>query len=316
MITKFKSADQYDPDHTRDCETTLVVLLRAFATLKSTLRLIGGLVPRYLTPASPPDIPVHAGTTDVDVVLDVSVLAERGTYDKLKRQLKDAGFTQYVPEAGKVSTWQWEYTGTGKRIVVEFLQHTDDPDPVPRLAPIDGEDVSACKILHAGIAHQWFKETEIIVDLPGREGKARETIRYADEIAFIVLKAIAFDSRHENKDAGDLIHVLRHSGSLDALAHSCSERLLAGQHVLALEDGLNALARRFCDDEEIAGYEKDGPSKYANFIGLALAEDEDRVREMRDVSEMVTYFIREVEKKTGRTFLWAPPDAQSDTTTS
>jgi hypothetical protein len=141
----------------------------------------------------------HAGTTDVDVVLNISVLAERGTYDKLKRQLKSSGFTQHTQEGGKVSTWQWEYSGTGTTIVVEFLQHTDETDPVPRLAPIDGEDVSACKIQHAGIAHDWFKEKEIVVELPKGEGKVSETIRFADEVAFVVLKAIAFDSRHEKK---------------------------------------------------------------------------------------------------------------------
>jgi hypothetical protein len=268
MNTKHKSADQYDPAHTDDCETTLVVLLRAFASLKSTLRLVGGLVPRYLTPARPPEVPEHAGTTDVDVVLNISVLAERGTYDKLKRQLKSAGFTQHVQEGGKVSTWQWEYSGTGTKIVVEFLQHTDETDPVPRLAPIDGEDVSACKILHAGIAHDWYKEKEIVVKLPEGEGTVSEIIRFADEVAFIVLKAIAFDSRHENKDAGDLIHVLRYYGSIDEIADTFSTRLLAGQHERALEDCLNALVKRFCDDEKIAGHEKDGPAKFANFIGL------------------------------------------------
>ncbi|WP_454668152.1 hypothetical protein [Achromobacter kerstersii] len=50
MNEKPKSAHAYSADITRDCETVLVILLRAFAGFKGNLRLIGGLVPRYLTP--------------------------------------------------------------------------------------------------------------------------------------------------------------------------------------------------------------------------------------------------------------------------
>lgn len=38
-------------------------LYGAFGSLKSSLRLVGGLVPRYLTPASPPEVPQYAGTS-------------------------------------------------------------------------------------------------------------------------------------------------------------------------------------------------------------------------------------------------------------
>ena len=48
MSTKFKSAEGYDANLTHNCETVLVILLQAFGSLKDTLRLVGGLVPRYL----------------------------------------------------------------------------------------------------------------------------------------------------------------------------------------------------------------------------------------------------------------------------
>ncbi|WP_373989735.1 hypothetical protein [Duganella sp. BuS-21] len=160
-------------------------------------------------------------------------------------------------------------------------------------------------------AIDWYKEKDIIVDLPNKQGKSRETIRFADEVAFIVLKALAFDSRNTNKDAGDLVYVLK-NGTPDVIAETYSQRLLAGQHVQALEDGLKALVKRFCDDEKIDGYEKDGPSKYAIFMGLANASDDERARVMRDASGLVTYFVKEVEKHTNRTFLPAPAQPQAD----
>lgn len=107
MNTKYKTAAEYNPDHTEACEIALVALLRAFGSLKSDLRLVGGLVPRYLIPSRPPEIPDHAGTTDVDVVLNITVLAAKGSYDKLKRQLKDGGFKRYQPDPTvKPNSWQ------------------------------------------------------------------------------------------------------------------------------------------------------------------------------------------------------------------
>ena len=55
MSEKFKTAGGYSVNLTRDCETALVVLLQAFGSLKDTVRLVGGLMPRYLTPARPPE---------------------------------------------------------------------------------------------------------------------------------------------------------------------------------------------------------------------------------------------------------------------
>lgn len=298
MNTKHKTAAEYCTDHTKACEIAFVALLRAFGALKNDLRLVGGLVPRYLTPSQPPAIPEHAGTTDVDVVLNITVLAAKGTYDKLKRQLKDGGFVRHRPDPkGPVSSWQWEYDAGGIPIVVEFLQHTDDPGKSSFLVEIDGEDVSACQILYAGIAHDWFEEKNIVVDLPNNGGTVKETIRYADAVAFIVLKALAFSSRHARKDAADLIHVMRYSDNIESLASKFVERLASGPHAEAIERALVALKENFCDEPDIPGYRKDGPSAVANFHGLQDVDDETRIREQRNVSGMMDHFLKQVAKQ-------------------
>jgi hypothetical protein len=256
MTEKHKTAAAYSTKQTQHCETVLVKLLQAFGSLKHTLRLVGGLVPRYLAPEQRPDVPPHVGTTDVDVVLNVSVLAAKGTYDKLKRQLKDSGFERYRPAPDQTSSWQWVYQLDGQPIVVEFLQHTDDPEQSSKLAVIDGEDVSACQILHAGLAHEWYEEMDV---------------------------------RHERKDAADLVHVMRHAHPMEKLVAKFAERITSGQHGAALEQALDALERRFCDDEPTAGYLKDGPAKFASFHDVADAEE--RALVQRDVSGMVGHFL-------------------------
>lgn len=105
MNEKYQTFAEYDAARAHDCEIAFVLLLRSFGTLAPTLRLIGGLVPRYLTPARPPEVPEHAGTTDVDIVLNVAVLSEPGLYNKLRGQLKTNGFAPLELGPGKVSSW-------------------------------------------------------------------------------------------------------------------------------------------------------------------------------------------------------------------
>jgi hypothetical protein len=291
MSEKYKTAGGYSDDLTRDCETALVVLLQAFGSLKNTLRLVGGLVPRYLTPARPPDVPPHAGTTDVDVVLNVSMLAAKGSYDKLRRQLKDNGFVPYEPVPGKVSSWQWVYKLNGHPVRIEFLQSTDDPAKSGTLNTVDGEGVSAVQFLHAGVAHEWFQEHTITTALPGGNGVVTEVVRFADAVAFIVLKTIAFHQRHEHKDVADLLHVMRYWGTIEALAALYAQRMQAGPHSGALHEVLRLLEQHFCDSAGVEGWRKDGPAKFVNFHQIGNPGEDEFVRAQRDVSALMDHFV-------------------------
>ncbi|MBI2770535.1 MAG: hypothetical protein HYX47_12990 [Burkholderiales bacterium] len=288
---KHKTFAEYEDELTHACESALGMLLRAFGTLAPTLRLVGGLVPRYLTPEAPPDVPKHAGTTDVDIVLAIEVLAEKGKYNKLSEQLKANGFSRVVNKDGNVSSWRWERKVDGQNIVVEFLQHTDDPAKNARAESVVDEGVSAMQILHAGVVHELYLEREVVVQLPDGNGKAKVAIRYADAIAFILLKALAFDDRKTNKDAADLIHVMRHAGSIENLAALYAQRVKEGKHHDALEQGLQALERKFCDDKDIEGFEKEGPAQFCAFHEIGEQGSDERLLEQRNVSGLVTEFV-------------------------
>jgi len=292
--TKPTTADGYDADHTLACERALVTLLRGFGTLKHTLRLVGGLVPRYLTPEKPPDVPAHAGTTDVDIVLNLQVLGNDEAYKALAKQLKDRGFSRYVNEEGKASSWRWQrQVSEHEYVLIEFLRDASEELPGGKVAAVDGEGISALAIKHAGIVHGWFAEKEITAELLDGGGKATETVRFADVTAFLALKALAFDDRAENKDAADLVHVMRYAGSLEWVAQQFIDRRKAGQHVDAIDGALDALRRRFCDGENVEGHERDGPVACAIFIhGPDADVSERRVLEQRNVSAMVTEFLR------------------------
>jgi hypothetical protein len=70
-MVKPATSDGYSDRYTRDCERVLVTLLRGLGPWKDSVYLVGGLTPRYLVKSRPPVVPAHAGTLDVDLVIDL-----------------------------------------------------------------------------------------------------------------------------------------------------------------------------------------------------------------------------------------------------
>lgn len=116
------TASGYSREVTDACEQALVTVLQCMGTLKETVRLVGGLVPRYLTPEREPDVPAHAGTSDLDLVIDLAVIAAGEDYAPIADRLKERGFSKMKLEKGGVSSWQWvAHTVHGLPVRVEFL---------------------------------------------------------------------------------------------------------------------------------------------------------------------------------------------------
>ncbi len=299
MARKPRKAVQYNLETTQACETLLITLLRAFGDFRDGLRLVGGLVPRYLAPAAPPEVPPHVGSNDVDVVLDLAMLGAGGVPADLIARLEAANFARYQNGQGGESRWQWERDIDGCWMRVDFLVNTDQPHGFA-VVPIGDGGLCASAIPFAAIATTWFVERPITAELPdGGGGPATMTIRHVDATAFIALKALTLGRREEPKDVADLVHVMRYyPGAPDTLADIFAERLRGGLHGAALEAALEQLANKFCDDERTDGYLKAGPRGFGTFHDFA--NDDDRVLEQRNVSAMVTAFVNRVRRGAAR----------------
>jgi hypothetical protein len=77
-MQKPTTADGYNNVVTENCERVLVMLLRGLGPWRDSIFLVGGLTPRYLIDKKPPEIPAHAGTGDVDVVIQLQAQRNRG----------------------------------------------------------------------------------------------------------------------------------------------------------------------------------------------------------------------------------------------
>jgi DNA-binding transcriptional ArsR family regulator len=192
----------YSDAYTVDCERVLVTLLRGLGPWKESVFLVGGLTPRYLVPQRPPDVPAHAGTLDVDIVIDLQLLADTDAYHSLEDNLKRMGFERAVNEQGLKLSWRWQTrTEHGALMVLELL--ADAPQIAGgRVQPLPTEGtISALDIPHSSIVSTCIRSPRSARSCSGENGIATERVKHADIVSFTCLKAFAFDQRFERKDA-------------------------------------------------------------------------------------------------------------------
>ncbi len=104
----------------------MVTLIRGPRPWRDSIFLIGGLTPRYLIEKKPPEILAHAGTGDVDVVIQLHMLADTDAYHTLEDNFK-LGFERGTNSAGKPVSWRWEIKADAKtKVILELL--ADDPE--------------------------------------------------------------------------------------------------------------------------------------------------------------------------------------------
>lgn len=301
-MPKPQTISGYEDMVTDACERVLVTLLRGLGPWKDSVFLVGGLAPRYLVTARPPKVPKHAGTGDVDIVVDVGILTTTEAYSTLEENLKAMNFERAENDKGAKQSWRWRAEiEDGTTMILEFL--ADSPElgggKVKEL-PSDG-NVSALNIPHASMVFDHHGTVEITADLLNGKGRATEVVRYADIVTFTCLKAFAFDQRFERKDAHDLIYCIENLEGGVGAAQSAFAAALTGPHADAIREALARLAARFRDPNPDESYLRDGPVAVASFEDdeADVSADPDllnaRILRQRHAAEIMADFLRVFE---------------------
>jgi len=297
---KPKHRGGYTTEHTELCERTLVTLLRGLGPWKRGLYLTGGLVPRYLIPERSPcgeQLPTHAGTTDVDLVVDLQFLASVEAYSTLEENLKELGFERGKNEAGRAQHFSWRKAiGSGITIIVDLLCEADDPFDGGQVSELPGNRrLSALKLPGAHLVTRDYLEIDITAELLDGRGQSTEVVRVANVVPFLVLKALAYDDRAEEKDAYDLVYCLMYYGrGPEDVAREFADRLYRWPGEPFLPQTLDILRRRFASDGATDGYRKDGPTSYARFL-VDPGRTELVARHRRHAAEVVEAFLHAVD---------------------
>jgi len=302
-MLKPATLDGYSDQYTLDCERVLVTLLRGLGPWKDSVYLVGGLTPRYLVAARPPAVPAHAGTMDVDIVIDLQILADTLAYRTLEENLKKMGFERAENEKQQKLSWRWQtHTEHGALMVLELL--ADAPDIAGgkvQALPTEGT-ISALNIPHSSIVFDLHQVTEIQAELLGGNGVATENIKHANLVSFTCLKALAFDQRFERKDAHDLIYCIEHAPDSIDLVAACFRIELQGKHAAVIAQSLAILRSRFAQDTNTEGYRKDGPVAVAKFeTGESddAEQREARTLRLREVSDLIDQLLERIDQGRG-----------------
>lgn len=298
-MAKPATLDGYSDPTTVDCERVLVTLLRGLGPWKDSVYLVGGLTPRYLVAARPPVVPAHAGTLDVDIVIDLQILADTQAYHTLENNLKKMGFERAENDKQQKLSWRWQTrTERGALMVLELL--ADAPDIAGgKVQPLPTEGtISALNIPHSSIVFDLHQVTEIQAELLGGNGVATEKIKHANLVSFTCMKSFAFDQRFERKDAHDLIYCIEHAPEGVDAAAATFRRERGGKHGAVIDAALSILRNRFASDVNTEGYRKDGPVSVAKFeLGETDEADqrEARVLRQRQASDVIEQLLARVE---------------------
>jgi hypothetical protein len=277
-----KRMSDYTVAATERCERALVTVLGNIGPWRDCIYLVGGLAPRYLVGELPEGVRPHVGTTDVDLVIALSVTGgDAEAYKTLEGNLKGAGFKQDAE-----ASFRWKREVDGVTVLVEFLCETDQVAEGRIFKPKQGlgSNLGAFNVSGAQLAARDFLEVEVEAERLGGGGRSRVTVRVANLLPYIVLKAKAFQDRHEPKDAYDLIFCLRnYRDEPEVTGHE-----LAGSPVAGDVQVTGALALL---EERFRTITNDGPMAYATFLVGEEEEERDVLR--REAVAVVHQFLAE-----------------------
>jgi hypothetical protein len=243
---------------------TCLYIASKLGDLLDELVVVGGLVPSLLIPMEL--VPIgedrHVGTMDLDLGLSLALL-DNQRYEEFTERLRRAGFAPDVNDQGNLTRQRWKFAQTRDvSITVDFLippGHNQD-----RGGNIRHIEKDFAAVITPGL-HLAFQD-RIKINLEGTTLLGENTIReiwVCGPGAFVVLKALAFGTRGENKDAYDLYYVIRNYGNgIDDVF----EHLQTLLHDRYCKKALQILARDFSDSDRI------GPRRTAEFLYAAPNE--------------------------------------------
>jgi hypothetical protein len=256
MPEKPNRASDYKSEQVELVRATCLYVATKLGDLMDDLVVVGGLVPSLLIAPERlgEDTAPHVGTMDLDVGLTLALLDD-GRYKTLTERLRAAGFTTDTNDDGNTTRQRWKMTSAGSVTVDFLIQPSLAGDKGGRLRNIE-PDFAA--IIAPGLRLAF--EDQERVTLGGQtifgENASRD-LWICGAGAFVVLKALAFDGRGENKDAYDLYYVIRNYGAgVDAVVAKL--RPLLGD--IETEKALAILRRDFLDPDGV------GPRRVADFI--------------------------------------------------
>ena len=268
----------YTPEALAACEKALRTILTKVGPWGQRLVLIGGMTPRYLVGRLPVDVKEHVGTTDLDIVVGVTISTEEEeAYRTLQQNLKDAQFAPARnPDTGQEETFRWTRQVDGVGVHLEFFCPVGSGQPGKLLRNPGsnvGSRISAVRTRGAELAAM----DHVVISLGGElldHGGIQESVsaQVANLLPFLVLKAFAIEERDKEKDSYDVVWTLTayKDGPRSAVQEIAKSPVLGHRDVVAAMERLRS---------HFQTPDHRGPSQYANFE--LIGDDENELAQLR-----------------------------------
>lgn len=213
-------------------EAALVRVVHHYGS-KPEFVVLGGLVPQLLCSTSDYE---HAGTTDVDVQVNLEVATGSVNSRRLERALRNAEF-----EPDGTRAWRWTAAGRTARSVVKFelLADLDDVGAQETILFDDCEALGAVNLRGTGFASRDVEVRTLRARIGGQPYTA--DVNVTGLAGFLLAKAAAARERRLPKDWYDMAFVLLNNdaGGPAAAAAVVRERFgkeLGGRVRIAMDD--------------------------------------------------------------------------------
>lgn len=254
MKKKPATAEGYNPQMAVEARRMCLYVATILGDLINEVVVVGGLVP-YLIIDQGSAQERHVGTRDLDLGLSLALLDD-ARYREISDRLRDRGFEPGKTDEGRVIRQTWVLPANA--ITIDFLIPRSDEGPAPgKLQNLEGDFAA---IVTAALPLSFCDLIKVTIDDRTPPGElARRAVQVSGPAAFVVLKAHALRLRGENKDAYDLLYVLKHYG-----ADGTTEEVARCFEAIAEEDeakeALVILAEDFASPDHI------GPMRAAEFL--------------------------------------------------
>lgn len=271
MTDKPTTARGYRREHSELVRATCLFFATKLGDLMDDLVVVGGLVPSLLIDQEAGDSTIerHVGTMDLDIGL-AAALHGQGRYREISDRLRRSGFAPDENESGRPTRQRWKFE-VHEKVTIDFLMPPTSPDD--RGGSLRDLEPDFAAVIAPGL-HLAFRDRRRL-SLSGRtivgENATRE-IWVCGPGAFVVLKALAFELRGENKDAYDLFYVLRNYG---AGLEDVVERLRPLLDDESTRKAIEILQRDFLSENgvgprRVAEFQTGGPDEaiQADVVGL------------------------------------------------
>jgi len=287
MQSKPKTITGYESEQVELVRMTCRYVSTILGDFMDEIVIVGGLVPSLIIEQSdlPEGVEPHAGTMDLDIGLSLAVY-DNQLYQKITERLRSAGFSPDTNEKGNPTNQRWQITNEAGKVTIDFLIPATKED-IGKLKRFKNLEKDFAALPADGLMLAFADYVEVVLNGPTIKGEIVENrkIRVCGPCAFVVLKAIAFANRGENKDAYDLFYTIRNFGAgPDEVAKRFSS-LGSDEYC---DRALAILMENFIKIDQV------GVRRAAEFL---LGEDADTEDLQAEVVGFVSRFVETVSRK-------------------